>query len=739
MKIVEEKQILSTIDPADLIGRNEELNSLLQHSKGAANYNALLCFAAPGVGLSELLKRTYDKLFFEQNEIIPIYFEFKKSDKTVKNSAVRFLQTFLKQTIAFRRNDTKILDASPEVCELSELAIPSDGHWIDRLIMSCTNAGKLNNENAFVQTAFSAPLRAAHSDANTFVMFDDLEAIEHLSGETNLIELLKEIFKGLNAPFVFAGKRRYLISAMQTGNTKLIEAETLEIKPLSFADSGLFAEHIAGRKHIKINDQTRDLIALQFNGNPTLIKLIFAAADEKELDLNTFYKVEKIYSEELFGGKIKGFYDSIFNSISTNVEIQKQIISLLFDALTIEKDKVPIENWRKHIGFESSEFYQAMLLLNAYEIIQLTSNMVGASQNNEILTDYIKMRFRLEQLNGSRALIVGESLSEYLKKAPEIMARFYRRQSAIGVKQLLSVFDCQEIPISLLYYNIYKEIHKGKDFENILEDIKNEAEKMNLPQIVYTANTVSLYSPISKLTEKERSAVALGFEAASYKDEDEIVWIAAEIDSKLEAKADLARFWCDRLEMVAIMCGFENYRLWLISPEGFEDEAIEILRSRNAIGSSRRQVQLLAKYLDAENLIGIKSNPNEYEMVVPMGEDTELIAAHAVEEIARRHSFEPKAINQIKTALVEAFINANEHSHSPDRKIYQKFEVKDDKIHITISNRGVRFKGLETKEIKPDKGRRGWGLKLMKSLMDDVKFEQVDDGTKISMTKHLVK
>ena len=37
-----------------------------------------------------------------------------------------------------------------------------------------------------------------------------------------------------------------------------------------------------------------------------------------------------------------------------------------------------------------------------------------------------------------------------------------------------------------------------------------------------------------------------------------------------------------------------------------------------------------------------------------MGEDTELIAAHTVEQIARRMEFQPEAINQIKTALVEA-------------------------------------------------------------------------------------
>jgi anti-sigma regulatory factor (Ser/Thr protein kinase) len=38
---------------------------------------------------------------------------------------------------------------------------------------------------------------------------------------------------------------------------------------------------------------------------------------------------------------------------------------------------------------------------------------------------------------------------------------------------------------------------------------------------------------------------------------------------------------------------------------------------------------------------------------------------------------------------------------------------------------------------KSKSGRRGWGLKLMKTLMDEVKLEQVDDGTRISMTKYL--
>ena len=133
-------------------------------------------------------------------------------------------------------------------------------------------------------------------------------------------------------------------------------------------------------------------------------------------------------------------------------------------------------------------------------------------------------------------------------------------------------------------------------------------------------------------------------------------------------------------------------------------------------------------------------------MVIPIGEDTELIAAHALEEIARRHNFPPKAINQLKTALVEACINAAEHGLAPDRKIHQRFIVSDDKITISISNRGLRLadkladRDATDAKVEPSESpdtRRGWGLNLIRGLMDDVRIEPVDDGTRITMTKFL--
>ncbi len=724
-------KILSAVSAENFIGRTHELDALLRHAKGESLSEGLFVLSAPQLGASELLKQLYDQLFFEQGEIIPIYFAPKKSDKTSAQCAVRFLQEFIKQTVAFRRQNTNILNFGGDVCELAQLAIPRDGHWIDRLLETCRIESRLNDESAATRTALSAPLRAFASNAKVFVMLDNLHETEHFIDEIDFLETLEDIFSQAKFPFVFAGRRRFLFVKMRKS------FETLSLAPLSFSDAGLLAENLAGQFNVKINEQTRDLVAVQFGGNPFFIKTIVQSASEKNVGLDSFGQVEKIYADELFGGRIGRFYDTAFTEVAPNIETQKSVSGLLFDALTIEREKMPIESWQRRIGQTDEHFFDTMNRLNAHEIIRITSNHVEVMSENEVLNDYLTARFRLETMADNRALTVGETLSSFLKRAPQMMAKFYRRNSAIGLRDLMRVFNCQKIPTALIDYSRFKNEYKGAPSGELLETLQKDEEKLTLPQIVYTAHTLSFYPQFAQVIERERSAVALGFLENKYTDEDETVWIAAEIDSKLEATKDLAEFWCDRLEIVALMCNFLNYRIWLVAPEGFSPEAIAVLNARNAFGSSKKQAELLAEMLGAKDIISAKLKANEYEMIVPMGEDTELIAAQTVEEIAKRHHFTPKAINQIKTALVEACINATEHSLSPDRKIYQKFSVEDGKIVITISNRGLRLADKKAQEIAPDEGRRGWGLKLMKSLMDEVKFEQTDDGTRISMTKYL--
>jgi serine/threonine-protein kinase RsbW len=736
----ERSKILARIAAEDFVGRRDEADEFWRLAAGEGAPQGILLLSAPGAGASELLRQTYDRIFHDSADVIPFYFAFSNNDKTPRAVAARFLRSFLQQTVAFRQQNARLLSLAPDVCEISELAAPTDAHWIQQLISTCEIETELADEASFIRMALSAPLRAVAGKARVFVMLDDLHQAESAAGG-ELIEELKDIYAHAGIPFVFAGRRRFVLNATQTGSAKLSNARIVRLGELSGGDAELLVERLAVNYAVKINEQTRDLIIRQFGGNPSQITEMFGAARESGNDLDSFFQVQKVATDALLTGNFGRYYDRLFDEIAPHRKTQKQIVRLLREAGADRERKAPIELWNERIESTFEEVYRIIRLLHIHEIALINGGSVeAAGEENTLLRDYLEARYRLETLSEPRALVVSEVLSNALKRAPQMMTRFYRRRSAINLKELLSIFNCQQTPASLFDYAAFKARHKGAEDAEMRAALDAENEKIALPQIIYTAHTVAFYPAIAQFTETERSAVALGFEAADYREETEIVWIAAQLDAKLEAARDLIEFWCDRLEMVALMCNFPRYQLWLITPEGFSDEALEVLRQRGAHGSSRKQIELLIAHLNAENVVGEPPSANEYEIVVPMGDDTEMIAAHAVEEIARRHDFKPAAINQIKTALVEACINAAEHSHSPDRRIYQKFAVEDDKIVITISNRGVKMPAEKLREsvsaAEPSEGRRGWGLKLMRRLMDEVNFEQTDDGTRISMVKY---
>lgn len=728
MKRFSGRPVIAENKADDFVGRESEIERLLQHARGLGSANGLLLLSAPLAGSSELLRQIYDRLFIGQKEIIPVYFAIKKSDTTAGQAGLRFLQEFLVQTVAFRRGDANIIGSSPEMSEISELTVPADGYWIDRLV-EILSEGKVKDEQALLRSYLSSPLRAGANGANVFVMIDDLHELSFLENGDAFLEDLKEIFIHADFPFVFAGRRRFLFGTMPF--------ESMMIDRLAFADAGRLADKLSAKFGVPINAQTKDLIAVQLQGNPAFMNFLFAAAQEKAEPLDSFQSVERFYANAVYGGRICKFYDSIFDRIIPETELQTNLLRLFSDVLKDGTNKARIEFWQKHSDLAETQFRSVIKMLNAHEIVTLGSNSIETVAENTALCDYLNGRIRLELDGAARALVVGEELSAFVKRAPQLMARVYRQRSAIGLRELLQAFNGQQITPALIDYGRFKDEFKGANDDKILKATKDANEKISLPRIVYVAHTVAFYRQIGELFDAERSAVALGFAESS--ENEEIVWIAAEIDSKLEAAGETAEFWCDRLEMVAANCGFQQYKVWLVAPEGFAPDAVAVLRGRNAFGSSRKQVDLLISFLNAKPLIGKNNGAHEYEIIVPMGEDTEMIAAHTVEEIAKRHNFPAKAINQIKTALVEACINAAEHSHSPDRKIYQKFAVDDEKIAITIANRGVRLNDANAREVTSDEGRRGWGLKLMKGLMDDVKIEQTDDGTRITMVKFLKK
>ena len=79
-------------------------------------------------------------------------------------------------------------------------------------------------------------------------------------------------------------------------------------------------------------------------------------------------------------------------------------------------------------------------------------------------------------------------------------------------------------------------------------------------------------------------------------------------------------------------------------------------------------------------------------------------------------------------------------SHSKDN-IFIQYIIDTDKLIIKVGDKGIGFDNEvvaipKIEEKLNSDHKRGWGLQLMKELMDTVEFQSNKDGTTVTMTKN---
>lgn len=135
----------------------------------------------------------------------------------------------------------------------------------------------------------------------------------------------------------------------------------------------------------------------------------------------------------------------------------------------------------------------------------------------------------------------------------------------------------------------------------------------------------------------------------------------------------------------------------------------------------------------------------EVTLTLPMLPDMEVAASKTATAMAEYMQMTPDRIDEVRMAVIEACINAFEHSHAPDRKVYMTFEVlgggEPELLRISVRDTGIGFVagGREKPRIASKlkaENKRGWGLEIIQGLMDSVEIDSsAGGGTTVVMSK----
>lgn len=140
------------------------------------------------------------------------------------------------------------------------------------------------------------------------------------------------------------------------------------------------------------------------------------------------------------------------------------------------------------------------------------------------------------------------------------------------------------------------------------------------------------------------------------------------------------------------------------------------------------------------------SGPREVSMTIPVAPEMELVATAQAAALGEYLAMSRDKIDEVKLALVEACINAFEHADCRDEQLHLTFrlcrEAKGREwLEVEVLDKGKGFDQTTVQEPNLEKSfashrKRGWGLQIIKSLMDDVEITSGEWGTRILMRKY---
>ena len=131
-----------------------------------------------------------------------------------------------------------------------------------------------------------------------------------------------------------------------------------------------------------------------------------------------------------------------------------------------------------------------------------------------------------------------------------------------------------------------------------------------------------------------------------------------------------------------------------------------------------------------------ESSKRTVELHVPSELGYEKVAMAAAASLAREMGFSPDRVEDLKTALAEACINAIEHGNQRDARkdVLVLLTAGDSQLEIDVRDQGTQDLPMDAPapciedRLASEVPTRGWGIFLIKNLVDEVEFNHMPQG-----------
>jgi serine/threonine-protein kinase RsbW len=727
-----------SLEPESFFGRSAELGALRRDARSAARgagRSRAIC-ARAGSGKSELLRQWHGRLFRE-GEILPFWYRVPAGVWETADAGGEFAAALALQALAFRRRDPALLARRASTAELAEGLRSSwgaGGVLLAQALMprrDCRDRGE----------GFAAMARLPHRFASltgtrVLCLIDDAD---HLAGGGPGRLWPEEATASTLAPAIFSVEddgqpRRFCGRSVAS----LLTVERLG--PLTADAAGRMARHLARTAGLELDSQAVAALVGESAGNPfylgALVRELAGSPGTGALE------VARASAASLCDGELARFWTERLADAIPDRRTRATALEILAFCLREGEGSPDAGRLPELMLKPEPEIDAALAGLGRAGVVRVECSRIAVDED-PVFRDAVTALYRREFGRVAPGAVVAALAADKARGAPAKRRLEWREQLRRALRDILGAWAGQRVPSILFDAAAFRAANGGGVEASQLGAAEGGAAHRLLPRVV--AVTSGRVGSGLSLPGLEVDALAWGVRAGTGGADADVAWVARWLGGGSGGAEQLAQFDRDvaALQAIGELPPARVVRWALLeSPlDAAGEQAASHLRMAT---SARVQLEALARLVGVAAALPPPPAAEggaaavELEMVIPRATDVELVAARALEQLAENLDVDAQVIGRLKVALVEACINAFEHSGARDGRVRLVFSVAGSRLVIRVENRGRPLAALPASARGGrESGGRGWGLTLIRELVDEVALEPREDGVSLVMVKRL--
>jgi hypothetical protein len=588
--------------PADEFTDREELIGKLVRMAALTPRDITVSTSVVGrrrLGKTAVMEEVYNRLFWEQDAVAPIYFNFETHPLTSTEFAEAYFANYLRQYVAFRRKDRELArdeklkwrELLPLTRGLGEPLLLREVEAMARLLddsqpsLHLILQGAVHFPRALMESHRIAAFMGEAAELSQFVMLDEFQEIMKITYSdgkpAHMTGLYQWAVEGRKCPHLVTGSAVRLINQEVLGSGALFgRFDYLEFPPLEDIYGLELVDKLARKYGIAIEEPVAGYLVTRCGGSPFYVNCVMRQAAAAQPEIGDEEAVDGLLAHEIARGRIWRDWSGQLQKYFAQLNSHFIAKTILFHAAQFGDQRIEPELIAEKVKRPVDDVQRVLQQLAFADMIDAGGGYIFRNLKDPILREFIRVQYQLD--------VALEPLTKVLRELQTELAHWKRKYAeAMGqlvearIAALMNRFDGRRVP--------------GRLF-----GVEDEVE---LPKFVLVYDTV-----VKGPGDRMRQVDVVG---SYWHGAEETMWIVEVKHWARRIDAGIAGEFADLCQAVGQSAQMPPARIvkWLVNAGGFTEGAAEAMREAGIMHSGAAEINELLRGFGLQRLLKEDSAP----------------------------------------------------------------------------------------------------------------------------------